>query len=216
VSVCIVVGGTGLVGSAVVKRLYQEGTQFVSLTRRPQFNIANANKVIDFENDRELQTHLVGDTLFYCFGTTLKTAGSRENFLKIEWSIGQRILRLSKEAGIKNLILVSSQGASAKSSILYSRVKGMLEDFAKSLNFESIAILRPSLLLGERSEDRFFEGLAQRILGPVSKYMKGPLLLFRPIKGELVAERMIELSRAPLSGCHIYENDLLHVGFKAK
>jgi stress response protein YsnF len=52
----------------------------VSLTRRPQFNIANANKVIDFENDRELQTHLVGDTLFYCFGTTLKTAGSRENY----------------------------------------------------------------------------------------------------------------------------------------
>lgn len=210
----LVVGGTGLIGRALIQRLSDEQLEFLSIARRAQAISKKHQLIVNFAQDEELRKSLCGKTLYYCFGTTMKAAGSRENFIAIEYGIGRRILKLAKESGVQNLILVSSQGASAQSPILYSRIKGQIEEFAKSLGYKSVCILRPSLLLGKREESRVFEGFAQKIFGSVEGYMKGPLQKVRPIRAELVAERMLQLGKADLSGVRIYENDQLHVGFK--
>lgn len=141
----------------------------------------------------------------------MKKAGSRQSFVDQEWGLGGKILKLAKDSGVESVVMVSSQGASSKSPLIYPRVKGQLEDLAQSLQFPSLAILRPSLLLGERKEDRLLEGLAARFLTPVIPWMKGALTLYRPIEARLVAQRMVELSDKKLPGCKIYENDQLHL-----
>jgi len=65
-------------------------------------------------------------------------------------------------------------GASAKSGIFYSRVKGELEDALAALAFEGLVIARPSMLAGDRESlgqpVRRGEGIAltvSRLLGPL-------------------------------------------------
>lgn len=70
---------------------------------------------------------------------------------------------MAKRNKITQLILISAVGANSLSPFLYNSVKGKIEDHAKSLKFEKLTILRPSLLVGERLEARPLEALAIRI-----------------------------------------------------
>lgn len=72
-------------------------------------------------------------------------------------------------------------------------MKGELEQKIRSLPFERISIFQPSLLLGQRTDFRLGEKLASWVL---------PLLCiipwlkrFRPITGEQVAAKMVQVSR---------------------
>ncbi|MFT4268445.1 MAG: nucleoside-diphosphate sugar epimerase, partial [Xenophilus sp.] len=53
-------------------------------------------------------------------------------------------------AGARRAGLVSALGASARSSVFYSRVKGELEEALAALPFEALVIARPSMLRGDR------------------------------------------------------------------
>jgi uncharacterized protein YbjT (DUF2867 family) len=102
---------------------------------------------------------------------------------------------------------VSSLGADAKSSVFYSRVKGEIEAAISVLNFQSVSIFRPSLLLGERTEFR----LAERIMEPLAKafsfFLIGGLRKYRAIEARTVAAAMIEIARAKTQGVNIFESD---------
>ncbi|MBL7664106.1 MAG: hypothetical protein JNM93_03145, partial [Bacteriovoracaceae bacterium] len=146
----------------------------------------------------------------FCFGTTLKKAGGIKEFIEIEKHISEKILLMAKRGRVKSIFLVSAMGANSKSFVLYNKIKGEIEVFAQSLKFESLYIFRPSLLLGERSEKRFFEKIAQKILGPLmllDQYF--PKVM--PISTETVVEAMMKLVRHPRSGRHIIENDAMKV-----
>ena len=66
------------------------------------------------------------------------------------------------------MILISSVGASSKSNIFYSRVKGLVEESLEDIGFEEFHILRPSLLLGKRMDSRPVENISKLILDPLS------------------------------------------------
>ena len=66
---------------------------------------------------------------------------------------------IAKDCGVKHFLVVSAQGANSKSWIPYNRAKGLLEEGLEILQFPSLTIARPSLLLGKRKEKRFFEAL---------------------------------------------------------
>ena len=102
-------------------------------------------KVVDFEN---LDAgSVVGDDVFSCFGTTIRAAGSRENFRKIDFEIPLKIAKAAKLNGALRFSLVSSVGADPKSGNFYLRTKGELEEALKEVGFEELRIFRPSLLL---------------------------------------------------------------------
>ncbi len=68
------------------------------------------------------------------------------------------------------MVLVSASGASPRSQIFYSRVKGQAEEAVRSLGIPRVVMLRPSLLIGDRTEKRSAEGAAiwaWRALRPV-------------------------------------------------
>jgi len=136
------------------------------------------------------------DVLVCCLGTTIKKAGSQDAFRKVDYSYALNAARLAKEAGAKACILMSAIGASPKSSVFYSRVKGELEEAIRALGFSYLSIYQPSLLLGQRQEHRTAEGLGMAVMPVANRALVGPLRKYRAIEAETIAAAMAnEISR---------------------
>jgi len=113
---------------------------------------------------RDLLSHrdkLIVDDVFCCLGTTIKKAKSKEAFRAVDLEAPLLLAKISKELGAQKFILVSSLGANKNSSIFYNQVKGEVEEAIKQIGFGSFHILRPSLLLGPRQEERTGEDAAK-------------------------------------------------------
>jgi len=114
------------------------------------------------------------DEVYLALGTTIKVAGSQEAFRAVDFDANLAVARAALSAGARRAGLVSAMGASPKSGLFYSRVKGELEDALAALAFEGLVIARPSMLAGDRASLgqplRPGEGYAlalSRLLGPL-------------------------------------------------
>lgn len=191
----IVVGATGLVGSHLVEQLASDERflKIVSVTRRPVSYESSKieNVVVDFARLAEFENAFKGDILFSCLGTTLKQAGSMTAQRRVDVDYQWQAAQLAVEQGVSDYILVSSSGANAKSLSPYLKMKGELEQDIKTLSFEHITILQPSLLLGERADSRTAEGIGGLVL-PLLCKLPG-FGRYKPIYGSQVATKMIEV-----------------------
>ncbi len=198
----VVIGATGLVGKALVAMLTTSPhySKIVTITRR-QVDYDNdrvENHVVDFAQLAEHSELFHGDVLFSCLGTTLKQAGSVAAQWIIDYDYQVAAATLACSNGIPHYLLVSSSGANCASRSSYLKMKGELDNAVKAMTFERISIVKPSLLLGDRDQTRLGENLASVIL-PTLCRLPG-LKRYRPIKGEQVAERLLQLSIAQGTG----------------
>ncbi|MFP7298167.1 oxidoreductase [Neobacillus niacini] len=204
----LVLGATGLIGKELVKIL-NESEQYEKirlLVRRP-IDLESAiceEHIIDF-NELHKYTELFQVTdIFCCLGTTIKAAKTKEAFRKVDYDYPVAAAKLAKENGAEKVLVISSMGADPKSLFFYSRVKGDLEAALISLNLPSLHIFRPSLLLGERSEFRLGEKIAEKSSGVMNKLMIGPLLPYRGIQARKVAAAMSFVAQSKKLGNHVY------------
>ena len=156
----------------------------------------------DFSDLEKMRKDLKTDVLVSTLGTTIKKAGSKDLFMKIDHDLTIEISKIAKEEGCKSMILISSVGASSKSNIFYSRVKGLVEEALEDIGFEEFHILRPSLLLGKRMDSRPVENISKLILDPLSFLIPWK---YRPIQANIVAKNIILLIRKKITGKHIWE-----------
>lgn len=205
----IVIGATGLVGSEVLDMLLEDGRyQKVKVFHRRSTGIEHPKleeHVIDFDNIEEWKHLLTGDELYSALGTTIKKAGSQEAQYTIDFTYQFETAKAAAENGVQRYSLVSSAGANYQSRMFYSRLKGELDDAVKELPFDVITILRPSILDGDRGEDRPAEkfGLLMARL-----FTKIPgLKKYRPILGRKVAQGMVNSLHKCPAGYHIFELD---------
>jgi uncharacterized protein YbjT (DUF2867 family) len=202
----ILVGATGLVGSAILRIALAEPRvgAVVVLTRRPTGAAGPKLRehVVDFEAPATFSGLLRGDVLFSALGTTVKAAGSQAAQWHVDHDLQLRIASAARRNGVPALVLVSAAGSSAASPFFYSRMKGLLEREVVRLGFERTRILRPGLLEGERAEPRAGEKLAARLLRPVAKYM--PYVL-RPVPAEVVARAAVLSAFGRAAGVIRYE-----------
>ena len=172
--IAVIVGATGLVGSELVLRLLEDAdiTQVISLARRTLGIDSKKLKEIVVRSLDEMAAHraeLKGELYFCCLGTTIKSAGSKENFKKIDFEAIFDFGKIAKSHRAKSFSLISASGANPRSKIFYSRVKGETELSLKELDLNRLVIWRPGLLVGDRHEFRLGERLlvaAARRLGP--------------------------------------------------
>jgi uncharacterized protein YbjT (DUF2867 family) len=197
----IVLGATGLVGSALVRLLLAD-ERFGSvrtLVRRPsgRGHAKLDERVVDFDAPGSWGGLVQGDVLFSALGTTIRAAGSQEAQRKVDHGYQLRAAEAARRNGVDVYVLVSSAGASPSSPIFYSRMKGELERDVEALRFPRARLLRPGLLDGERAEVRPGERWALRLLRPI-----GPLLpaSARPIRVEVVARAAIAAALDPAPG----------------
>ena len=107
--------------------------------------------VVDYEKLESYSEHFKVNCIFCCLGTTIRTAGSRDAFKKVDFTYVIESAKIGKAQGVKSFSVVSAMGANSKSRIFYNRVKGEMENALIVIGFESLQIFRPSLLLGNRN-----------------------------------------------------------------
>ncbi|MBK9254348.1 MAG: NAD(P)H-binding protein [Saprospiraceae bacterium] len=161
--------------------------------------------LIDFDKPESFIDHLNGTHLFLSLGTTMAKAGSKDAFRKVDYNYPLTVAKLAKQQRVENVYLVSAVGADPDSSVFYSKVKGELERDILASGFKSVHIFRPSLLLGERSENRAGESVAQKLSGVIGMFSKGPFSKYHPISGKDVAQSIYEVSLKPGTSQQIYE-----------
>ncbi len=196
----LLAGATGLVGSHCLRLLLnnQNYDKVIALTRRPLTLLHEKldNRVIDFDNAVDNTLELSCDDVFCCLGTTIKQAGSRDNFRKVDFDYCLDLAKIGIRGGAKHFLLVSAIGASAKSPIFYSRVKGEVEQAIEALAYERFCIFQPSLLVGERKDTRRAEAIGIECALKLSSLLVGPFANYSAIKADDLAAAMV--SRALL------------------
>ena len=208
----LVVGSTGLVGGAVVNLLTSKEITVRALSRT-DLNSSNSlveNIKVNFDSLDKYKDHFkeVND-VYICLGTTISKAGSQEAFEKVDIEYCLETAKHALNAGVQNLSLITSMGADSSSSNFYLRTKGIIENKISQLDFQSISIHRPGLLIGARKEMRLAELIGQKIHPAVNLLLLGNLSKFRSIRVEILAKAMINCSGLEKGTTHYYYDDFV-------
>lgn len=201
----LLAGATGLVGGGVLSLALAgaDGPRVVAPVRRPLARTHPRLSVLATDLSAGVDALLPQvaalapqvSAYVCCLGTTLKQAGSREAFLAVDRELVLRLGEVARRLGARHAILVSSVGASAQSGNFYLRVKGEAERGLAELGFERLDLLRPGLLLGDRAERRFAEGLGQRLAPLANPLLPGALSRYRAIAAADVTAAAVALLR---------------------
>lgn len=204
----VIAGATGLVGSFVLQKLLDnpQVSEVIALTRRTLSLQSPKLKPVlikDFSQMANMQSQLKGDIYFCCLGTTIKEAGSQENFRKIDFDAIVEFAKVAKANEAQSFVLISAVGANAESPIFYNRVKGETEEALKALHFRSLIVFQPGLLIGNRTKLRIGEKLAISAFKLLSPLLPGRFEKMFATDVELLANRIVEASLASQSGLQI-------------
>ena len=207
----LVVGATGLVGRECVRQALDDPAvaRVVVLARRPLESAPPSAKleahVVDFERLDDRAPLFAVDAIICALGTTIRQAGSQARFRRVDFDYPLAVARLGLEQGARHFLLVSSLGASSRSRVFYSRVKGELEDAVLALPYRAVTIVRPSLLLGARAESRLGEEIAKRL---------APLVpgRYKPVPAAAVAAALVRAAREDRPGHRIVESPEIRRG----
>ncbi len=209
----LVAGATGLIGSHLVDDLLKEDSyiRVILLTRsgtnKQQEKIEE--KIINFDRlDNELKG-LKADDVYCCLGTTMKQAGSKEAFRKVDYEYVVKLAEEMQKNGTSRFLVVSSMGADPGSSFFYNRVKGDMEMAVKNIPYPSINIFRPSLLEGNRKEQRAMEKIVIFLFKIFKFIMVGSLRQYRIIEASVVASAMVKIALSWGEGIFTYESEMI-------
>jgi len=205
----LLVGATGLIGQAALQQALAgaDVSQVIAPTRRPLPAHARLlNPQVDFDALPVEAAWWAVDAVVCTLGTTLRAAGSRAAFRKVDHDYPLAVARHALRHGARTYVLTSASGADPDSRIFYSRTKGEVERALALLGYRSLTFVRPALLAGERSEHRFTEQLGIRIMGAM-----GPILprRLRVVPAERVATALLQAARSALPGQHVVESEQL-------
>lgn len=202
-----VFGASGLIGGHLVELLSQnkDYQKILSFARSKPNSHLEKVEHINFSID-SLRIPDGIDDVFVCLGTTMKKAGSKEAFLKVDFEMVVEIAKQSKAAGVKHFIVVSSLGANPSSNNFYLKTKGQMEEAVKQFEFDYCGIVRPSLLLGNRNEFRFGEKVAIVFFKIFSFIFVGPIKKYKGIYAKDVAKGMIMLAQSGMGKITVESN----------
>ena len=201
-----VIGASGLVGQQLVAQLVSHPEfEKVRIFVRRKSGLVHAKldeQVIDFDQP-ESWNHLVqGDALFSTLGTTIKTAKTKANQYRVDYTYQFEFAKAAAGNGVGAFVLVSSMGADPKSLVFYSRMKGELEEAVSKLNFRQCIIVRPSILEGNRQEKRAGERVGLIISRFLTRFI---LKKYRPTPADVLSAKMISLSLDQTDGLRMVE-----------
>jgi uncharacterized protein YbjT (DUF2867 family) len=193
-------GATGLVGSSALTALLDtpDFGRVFAITRRPlgREHPKLANRIVQWDKVEGLTCHVA----FCCLGTTMRQAGSREEFRRIDLGYVLAFAAAAKAAQAQRFVVVSSVGADASSKNFYLRTKGEMENAVAAVGFPAVDILQPSVLLGWRRQMRPLE-LGAIVAAPIiNPFLFGSREIYRGIPARTVAAAMIGAVRSGRKG----------------
>jgi uncharacterized protein YbjT (DUF2867 family) len=196
--IACIFGSTGLVGTSLKEQLLNdERYSKVILFVRSELMLTHPKLIQvvgDYNKLEGYSEQLVADEYYCCLGTTMKKAKTKEAFEYVDYQLPVKISQLAVNSSVNKYCVVSSIGASAKSSNFYLHTKGKMEDDILATGIDHLHFFRPSLLLGYRNEKRFGESMAKVFAKLFGFLMIGKLKKYRAIQAKTVANAMIKVA----------------------
>lgn len=207
----IIIGASGLIGSKLLAILltqpdYKE-VLIVARKKTKSINTKLKQVVIDFDNLADHAEAITGDVVFCCLGSTQKDTPNLDEYRKIDHDYPLQLAEMALKNGVEQFHLISSIGASSRSSNFYLKMKGDTEDDIKKLGIKGTFIYQPSLLVGHRQKPRKGERFFIVLMKIISPFLLGGLKKYRPITAETVAKAMYKQSLRNKEGVFIYTSD---------
>jgi len=207
----LIIGSTGLTGSHLLQLLldspaYEKVISFSyrdSEIKHPKL----VHHIVDFDKPETFCNLVKGDDFFCTLGTTIKKAGSKEAFRKVDFLYPKQFANCAMDNGVSQFLIISALGADVKSSNFYSKTKGEIENYLQKNTFKSVSIMRPSLLLGNRAEFRLAERIGGAVMTVLGFVFVGPLAKYKAIEAETLASGMYNIAQKNKPGFGIYESD---------
>ena len=199
----LLAGGTGLIGGKVLRLGLNDGHEITTVGRRPA-GMASSEIVSSFDDLPRLPP---ADIAICALGTTIRQAGSQAAFRAIDEEAVVSFAAAAKAANVDHFLVVTAVGANPDASVFYSRVKGAAEKRLVEIGFRRLDIIRPGLLLGDRTERRPMEALLQRIAPATDRLMHGKWRRYRSVQSADVAQCMLGLAADHEPGVYIHHFD---------
>lgn len=207
----LIAGASGLVGSHCLRLLLQSPryAKVIAIGRSPlpMQHPKLQQLTVDFNRLDNHRQSLIADDIYCCLGTTIKQAGSRENFYQVDFTYVTKLAAITSANFASQFLVVSSLGANAASPVFYSRVKGQMEDAVKPMAFLAVHIFQPSLLLGQRPHKRLGEEIAQALMPRLNFLLVGFLKKYRPVQALDVALAMLYAAMQDGAGVCLHPSD---------
>lgn len=194
----IILGASGLTGGLLLDKIIADDryetiklfsrSKIVGLPNKVQQFIGNLLELDQFKND------FTADEVYCCIGTTAKKTPDKTMYKNIDYGIPVAAAKLAKENGIPTYLVVSAMGANKKSSVFYNRTKGEMEQDVVNQGIPNTSILRPSLIGGEREEQRVLEKIGLVVFKAIQPLFIGPLKKYKIINAESIAQAMLNLA----------------------
>lgn len=188
-------GASGFIGSHLLIELLNNSMyDLVTIVVRKEPGIRHPKLktlIGDYSALPHLKNDLIGDDVFITLGTTKKNTPDASEYYKVDHDYPVLAARLAKENGATSVFIVTAVGANADSGFFYVRTKGEIERDILALDFEYTHVFRPSMLLGNRKENRSLEKVlinAWTFINPILAGKK--LSRYKGIDGKDVATAM--------------------------
>ncbi|MBZ5506671.1 MAG: oxidoreductase [Acidobacteriia bacterium] len=205
----VVLGASGLVGGFCLRTLVDDPdtTRVLTFGRRelPLLTRAKVTQRVAELGSLTAEDFHGAQDVYCALGTTIRKAGSQAAFrlVDLEWPL--RAAQESLKAGAEQFVVVSSVGADPASKNFYLRTKGELERELARLPFKAVHILRPSLLIGRRTEFRMGETIMMKIAPALDLLALGPLRKYHSMRAEIAGKAMVGAAKQGKNGTLIYE-----------
>jgi uncharacterized protein YbjT (DUF2867 family) len=201
-------GATGFIGSHLLPDLLNspDYSRVIAVARKP-LAVSHPKLTVligDLASLPALKPQLVADEIFIALGTTRKHTPDLAEYYKIDHDYPVAAAEIAKANGARSVFLVTAVGANAASSVFYVRTKGEVERDILALGFEHTHIFRPSMILGERDEDRPRERLIIAVWNVINPLLVGPVSPYRGLTGNDIAHAIAKAARHQTEKVRIY------------
>ena len=212
----LIFGSSGLIGNELLELILKDNN-YIKIKLFVRSDLTDVNSKIeiiktDFNNIENHKDKIVGDDCFFCIGTTRKNTPDKNEYIKTEYNIPVEVAKIAKSNSINNFIFISSLGANPNAASLYLKNKGKAEEELIKLNFSNLSILRPSILLGNRKENRVGEKIGIFAMKTLSPLFLGNMKKYKPIKVEYVAKAMLEVAQKNYQKNILESDEIIKIG----
>mgnify|MGYP000046386797 CR=1 FL=1 len=212
----VIIGGSGAVGRLLIEKLLNtQRYERIYLILRTSLGFQSHPIIQELISSKLTTEDLVISEakidLFCTLGTTLKKAGSINEFVKIDRDLVVEYARWGKQKEICAMHVVSYIGADEASKNYYSRTKGEMENQLINLGLSSLTIYRPSLLHGaKREEFRLGEALGFYFMQLFSWLPFSMIKRYKPVSVSDLADVMVKYSMKPSPEVSIISSEEMH------
>ena len=203
----VLAGASGAVGSQVLTLLAGRDVVVVgrrALTALPPGAAQLTGEIAEWP---ALIAATTADVAICALGTTMKQAGSKAAFARVDLDAVLSFAKAAKQAGAQHFLMVSSVGADASSNNFYLATKGAAESGVRALGFERVDLFRPGLLRTDRGgPPRPGERIGIAV-SPLTDWLTPRAYdRYRSIAARDVAAAIVRAVDQTVPGCFIHHN----------